>query len=264
MNFEMALHCALRRHGLTCPHLRKYVVARVADALWYVTALEEEFDEFQPGVHVRELHIRTADALFQRMPPMQDSGEGAREKMLQRHCDDVSALLGQAGVARCIVEVDMLWRNPPLGKYRLSYIEKTLPVPAGRLEIIRIRRDADIVSSLRIDGDADMLEPGAAAVLTIGGQVVDAFQHDAATNQWRLRSFAPPYSPLLIVALVYHEVAVCVYVRRDTVLRYYAHVAGVKYRRELALTGWDVTLAGGRRARITGGIMMMSPAADQL
>ncbi len=232
----LTLHLCFRRYGLVCPTLRRWVIEKMSDALWQHWAVEDEFKPmFDDSSLANPLHgslfrIRTADALFQQMP----------EEMWY------------------YTENDSPSPYHMLDSYYMTYtrqVERIRPILPGfsywcRIDIPIFR---GLVSSFAID-DPER-NSIVRAQIEIGSQIIESFVYNENRKQWILRSFAPPLSPLPILALGFHNVTIIIEARHESVLHYYRHHVTDEFYEKIFSGDWNIMLADERPARIYVGML---------
>lgn len=220
----MLLHCALRRNGLTCPHLRHRIVERVRERLWRDIVVEDEFAPMLLDGHVR---LRTPDSLFQRMPPMLVTGRGAREDMVIARLQDNdpnNAFLHSYAATRCIYDLatydceyhDGILLPSPfyMSYYQWTHTRVVLAPPTTPMDIV-LHTPCDLTSNYVIpDADEDIKS----ASLCVESVVVEEFRFDTERRQWVVACFSSPFSPFPVMCLHSCAVSVRVLFRRRMML----------------------------------------------
>jgi hypothetical protein len=221
LDIVLLLHCALRRKGLGCPHLRHRIVELVRERLWREIVVEDEFLPMLIDGHIR---LRTPDSLFQRMPPMLATGRGAREDIViarLRDDNDINRFLHSNTVYRCIYDLATYYGNEYTGfpsSFYMSYFQWTLTKEVATITSptdIFLNTPADLTSNYVI---SDTNEDIASALLLVDGVVVEEFRFDAARRQWTVACFSSPYPPFPLMCLYTYAVSLRVLCRCRTML----------------------------------------------
>lgn len=219
------MHCILRRNGLTCPHLRRVVVERMRNHLWRIIARD---DEFEPMLSDGFVRMRTADALFQRLPPMLSSGHGERENMVisRGYFDNVDVFLQQSPFNRCLYDIVTLkkrrgdtqyWYMP----YYWRSVTSATSDDYGHV-VMTILCESDFSSHYHILDDDENVQ---SACLQINGLSIDDFIYDARRRHWTLPSFTLPLAPLPdTVMSTGFDVKVHIMCRRAVTVRRCCHI----------------------------------------